>query len=75
MPSDKEVTQRAGSVCARTGLTEVEFTALLPYFERALVGSMQDRASEGQPRTSRRYTTYTTCPVPRIADKLLFILT
>jgi hypothetical protein len=30
------VTQRAGSLRAMTGLTEHEFTALLPDFERAL---------------------------------------
>jgi hypothetical protein len=75
MPSDEEVTQRAGSLRSMTGLTEAEFTALLPHFECALVGSMQDRTIDGQPRTSRRYTTYTTCPLPTMADKLLFILT
>jgi hypothetical protein len=58
-----------------TGLTEVEFTALLPPFEQALVTYMQDRTIDGQPRTSRRYTTYDTCPLPTMADKLLFILT
>jgi hypothetical protein len=49
--------------------------ALLPHFARALVGSMQDRTSDAQPRTSRRYTTYTTWPLPTMADKLRFILT
>ena len=36
---------------------------------------MQDRTIDGQPRTSRRYSTYDTCPLPTMADKLLFILT
>jgi hypothetical protein len=36
---------------------------------------MQDRTIDGQPRTSRRYSTYGTCPLPTIADKLRFILT
>jgi Helix-turn-helix of DDE superfamily endonuclease len=36
---------------------------------------MQDRTIDGQPRTSRRYRTYKTCPLPTTADKLLFILT
>jgi hypothetical protein len=58
-----------------TGLTEAEFMALLPHFEQAFVGYMQDRTVDGQPRTSRRYTTYDTCPLPTTADKLLFILT
>ena len=75
MPSYEEVTQRAGSLRSMTGLTEAEFTALLPHFECAFVGSMQDRTIDGQPRTSRRYTTYTSCPLPTMADKLLFILT
>ena len=36
---------------------------------------MQDRTIDGQPRTSRRYSTYDNCPLPTMADKLLFILT
>lgn len=75
MPSDEDVTQRAGSLRSMTGLTEAEFTALLPHFEQALVTYMQDRTIDGQPRTSRRYSTYDTCPLPTMADKLLFILT
>jgi hypothetical protein len=75
MPSYEEVTQRAGSLRAMTGLTEAEFTALLPTFEQALVTYMQDRTIDGQPRTSHRYRTYKTCPLPTTADKLLFILT
>jgi hypothetical protein len=58
-----------------TGLTEAEFAALLPHFEHALVAYLQDRTIDGQPRTSRRYSTYDTCPLPTMADKLLFILT
>jgi len=75
MPSYEEVTQRAGSLRALTGLTEAEFQALLPHFEQALVTYMHDRTIDGQPRTSRRYSTYDTCPLPTLADKLLFILT
>jgi Helix-turn-helix of DDE superfamily endonuclease len=75
MPSYEDVIQRAGSLRAMTGLTEQEFTALLPHFEHACVTYMQDHTIDGQPRTSRRYSTYETCPLPTIADKLLFILT
>ena len=75
MPSYEDVTQRAGSLQAMTGLTEQEFTALLPHFEHALAAYLQDRTIDGQPRTSRRYSTYGNCPLPTIADKLLFILT
>jgi hypothetical protein len=58
-----------------TGLTEAEFRALLPHFEQALVVYLQDRTIDGQPRTSRRDSAYDNCPLPTIADKLLFILT
>ena len=75
MPSYEDVTQRAGSLRSMTDLTEAEFKALLPHVEQAFVGYMQDRTIEGQPRTSRRYTTYDTCPLPTMADKLRFILT
>jgi hypothetical protein len=75
MPSDEEVTQRAGSLRSMTGLTEAEFMARLPHFEQAFVGYRQDRTIDGQPRTSRRSRTYASCPLPTTADKLLFILT
>ncbi len=75
MPSYKDVTQRAGSLQAMTGLTPQEFEALLPHFEHALAAYLQDRTIDGQPRTSRRYSPYDNCPLPTIADKLLFILT
>ena len=74
MPSDEEVTQRAGSLRSMTGLTEAECMALLPHVEQALVAYMQHRIIDGTPRTNRRYRTYDTCPLPTTADKLLFIL-
>jgi hypothetical protein len=75
MPSDEEVTQRVGSLRSMTGLTDVEFMALLPHVEPALVASRQDRTIEGQPRTSRRYTTSDPCPLPTMADPRRCILT
>jgi Helix-turn-helix of DDE superfamily endonuclease len=75
MPSDEEVTQRAGSLRAMTGLTAQEFTALLPPFEHAWLAYMEDHTLDGHPRTSRRDRTYETAPLPTMADKLLFILT
>jgi hypothetical protein len=62
MPSDEEVTQRAGSVRAMTGLTPQEFTALLPHFKRAFLADMEDHTIDGHPRTNRRYSTYDTSP-------------
>jgi hypothetical protein len=75
MPSDEDVTQRAGSVQALTGFTTQAFEALLPHVEHALVASLQDRTIDGHPRTSRRYSTYDHGPVPTTADKQLFMLT
>jgi hypothetical protein len=75
MPSYEDVTQRAGSLQAMTGLTKEAFEALLPHFEHALVAYLQDRTIDGQPRTSRRYSPYDNCPLPTAADKQLFILT
>lgn len=74
MPSYEEVTQRVGSLRSMTGLTEKEFQALLPHFEQAFVDYMGNRTIDGHPRTSRRYSTYENCPLPTMADKLLFIL-
>src|SRR5919109_589067 len=75
MPSYEEATQRAGSLRAMTGLTPQEFSALLPPFEQAFLAYMQEHTIDGQPRTSRRYSTYDTSPLSTMADKLLFILT
>lgn len=75
MPSYEDVTQRAGSLRAMTGLTKHEFQALLPPFAHAFEAYLRDRTIDGQPRTSRRYSPYDTCALPTMADKLLFILT
>jgi hypothetical protein len=75
MPSDEDVIQRAGSLQAMTGFTTQEFEALLPHFEHALATYLQNRTIDGQPRTSRRYSTYDNGPLPTTADKQLFILT
>ena len=58
-----------------TGLTAEELQALFPHVAQACVTSMRDRTMDGQLRTSRRYRTDETCPLPTIADKLLCILT
>jgi hypothetical protein len=75
MPSYEEVSQRAGSLRAMTGLTQPEFLALLPHFEQAFLAYMEHHTIDGQPRASRRYSTYDNTPLPTMADKLLFILT
>jgi hypothetical protein len=58
-----------------TSLTLDEFRRLVPPFEAAFQAHMAQWRFDGQPRTARRYTTYTNCPLPTPEDRLLFILT
>jgi hypothetical protein len=58
-----------------TSLTLDEFRRLVPPFEAAFQAQMAQWRFDGQPRTSRRYTTYKNCPLPTPEDRLLFILT
>jgi len=57
-----------------TSLTLDEFRRLVPPFEAAFQAYMAQWRFDGQPRTTRRYTTYKTCPLPTPEDRLLFIL-
>jgi hypothetical protein len=71
VPNDAEVIHRAGSVRAMTSLTEQDFTALRPPFEYEYAACRHAHTSDGPPRSSRRYPTYNTCPLPTMSDKLL----
>jgi hypothetical protein len=51
-----------------------EFQIVLPAFERAFQAHMAEWRLDGKPRTARRYTTYTNCPLPTPEDRLLFVL-
>jgi DDE superfamily endonuclease len=57
-----------------TSLTLDEFRRLVPAFEAAFQAHMAKWRFDGQPRTTRRYTTYRNCPLPTPEDRLLFIL-
>ena len=57
-----------------TSLTVAEFAALVPPFEAAFRAYMAVWTLHGRRRLSRRYTTYTNCPLPTPEDRLLFIL-
>jgi Helix-turn-helix of DDE superfamily endonuclease len=57
-----------------TSLTLAEFRRLVPPFEAAFQAHMAQWRFDGQPRTTRRYTTYKPCPLPTPEDRLLFIL-
>jgi len=66
---------RPTEVLDLTSLTLDEFRRLVPPFEAAFQAHMAQWRFDGKPRTARRYTTYTTCPLPTPEDRLLFILT
>jgi hypothetical protein len=57
-----------------TSLTAEEFRELVLPFEAAFQAHMAEWRLDGRPRTARRYTTYTNCPLPTPEDRLLFIL-
>jgi hypothetical protein len=65
---------RLTEVLDLTSLTLDEFRQLVPPFEAAFQTHMAAWRLDGKPRTARRYTTYTTCPLPTPEDRLLFIL-
>jgi len=57
-----------------TSLTLNEFQQLVPPFETAFHTRMAAWRLDGKPRTARRFTVYTNCPLPTPEDRLLFIL-
>src|SRR5215813_7193345 len=57
-----------------TSLTLDEFQQLVPPFETAFHARMAAWRMDGKPRTARRFTVYTNCPLPTPEDRLLFIL-
>jgi hypothetical protein len=65
---------RPTEVLDLTSLTVDEFRQLVPPFEAAFQAYMTDWRLDGKPRTARRYTTYTNCPLPTPEDRLLFLL-
>jgi hypothetical protein len=65
---------RPTEVLDLTSLTMHELQQLVPPFEAAFQAHMAHWRLDGQPRTARRYTTYTNCPLPTPEDRLLFIL-
>ncbi len=57
-----------------TSLTLDAFQQLVPPFEAAFHARMAVWRLDGQPRTTRRFTVDTNCPLPTPEDRLLFIL-
>ena len=69
-----DIQTRPTEVLDLTSLTLDEFHQLIPPFEAAFQAHMAEWRLDGKPRTARRYTTYTNCPLPTPQDRLLFIL-
>src|SRR3954465_10735399 len=65
---------RPTEVLDLTSLTVNELRQLGPPFEAAFQAHMAHWRLDGKPRTARRYTTYTNCPLPTPEDRLLFSL-
>lgn len=70
----QDIKTKAYRILDLTSLTVDEFEPLVPPFEAAFVRHMRDWTMEGKPRTGRRYSQYTNCPLPTPEDRLLFIL-
>src|SRR5918994_1445014 len=69
-----EVQSRPTEFLDLTSVTLDEFEQLIPPFEAAFQAHMALWRLDGKPRTARRYTTDTNCPLPTPEDRLLFIL-
>ncbi len=70
----EDIKTKAYRILDLTSLTVNEFEQLVPPFEAAFVRHMRNWTMEGKPRTGRRYSQYTNCPLPTPEDRLLFIL-
>ena len=68
-----DIQTRPTEVLDLTSLTVKEFRELVSPFEAAFQAHMAEWRLDGRPRTARRYTTYTNCPLPTPEDRLLFI--
>src|SRR6266702_3787354 len=58
-----------------TSLTLDEFQQLVPPFEAAFQAHMAAWRLDGKPRTARRFSVYSNCPLPTPEDRLFFLLT
>ena len=70
----QDIKTKAYRILDLTSLTVDEFEQLVPPFEAAFVRHMRVWTMEGKPRTGRRYSQYTNCPLPTPEDRLVFIL-
>jgi Helix-turn-helix of DDE superfamily endonuclease len=69
-----DLNARSTELLDLTSLTFEEFQCLVPAFETAFHTRMATWRLDGKPRTARRFSVYTPCPLPTAEDRLLFIL-
>jgi Helix-turn-helix of DDE superfamily endonuclease len=69
-----DIQTRPTEVLDLTSLTVEELREVVLPFEAAFQAHMAEWRLDGRPRTARRYTTYTNCPLPTPEDRLLCIL-
>jgi hypothetical protein len=69
-----DIQTRPTEVLDLTSLTVEELQALVVPFDAAFQAHMAAWRLDGRPRTARRYTTSTNCPLRTPEDRLLFIL-
>jgi len=74
MTSYDELSKNPCKFLALTGYMVEEFQALLPHFRVQFEKYVETHTLDGKPRVQRRYSEYRNCPLPTMADKLLFIL-
>jgi hypothetical protein len=66
-----DIQTRPPAVLDVTSLTLAEFQQLVPPFEATFQAHMAHWRLDGQPRTARRYTTYTNGPLPTPEERRL----
>ena len=74
MTSYEKLVKSKTKFLSMTGYTKREFQALLPYFSKRFEAHMEIYTLEGKVRKRRGYMAYRSSPMPRIEDKLVFIL-
>jgi len=74
MPRYRDIRERPTQLLDLTSLLPDEFELIVPPFEQRFQAHMDQWTMSGRPRTSRRHSTYTNCPLPTPEDRLLFVL-
>jgi len=70
----QEAASKQVSFMALTGLEVAEFNQLKPFFEEAFLHRMKMFTIEGKERGNRIFVDYQNASLPKIEDKLLFVL-